>query len=161
MSERAAGVLGVSPSQLSSEQPLAELGLDSLMSLELRNQIQVLVEGKLPSTLLFSYPSVTALAEHLLERMPVRDPAPTAARAITHGAESTSPSTRNSEITLESHPSEQSQTLPTLASESSATLEAELAAALADEQPSTTPALDDSSDDEVMAALMRELAEPF
>jgi acyl carrier protein len=44
-------------------QPLQELGLDSLMAVELRNALARSLETKLPATLLFDYPSIEALVD--------------------------------------------------------------------------------------------------
>ncbi|PRQ06870.1 type I polyketide synthase [Enhygromyxa salina] len=112
--ERAAAVLGVSPTQISQDQPLAELGLDSLMSLELRNQLQTLVDGKLPSTLLFTFPTIVALAGHLHE-------------LVAPEAEADPPAPQRAAPAPVSAPIEGA----------------------------------DASDDEVMAALLLELAEPM
>jgi acyl transferase domain-containing protein/NADPH:quinone reductase-like Zn-dependent oxidoreductase/acyl carrier protein/SAM-dependent methyltransferase/GNAT superfamily N-acetyltransferase len=45
----------------------AELGIDSLTSLELRNRLQNTLGCKLPSTLAFDYPTVEALVDHLVQ----------------------------------------------------------------------------------------------
>lgn len=47
-------------------QPLNELGLDSLMAVELRNSIGELVGRTLPATLLFKYPTIGALTDYIL-----------------------------------------------------------------------------------------------
>jgi NADPH:quinone reductase-like Zn-dependent oxidoreductase len=47
-------------------QPLRELGADSLLSIELRNRLSELVSRPLPATLLFDYPTVSALAGYLI-----------------------------------------------------------------------------------------------
>ena len=53
-------------------QPLSELGLDSLMAVELRNSLSRLVGQHLPATLLFNYPSLGELVEYLAnEVLPV------------------------------------------------------------------------------------------
>jgi acyl transferase domain-containing protein len=46
-----------------------ELGFDSLMTIELRNRLSLLIDAPLPATLLFNYPTTAALAEHLLGRL--------------------------------------------------------------------------------------------
>ena len=46
-------------------QPLQELGLDSLMAVEFRNALALAVERSLPATLLFSYPSLEDIANHI------------------------------------------------------------------------------------------------
>ena len=46
-----------------------QLGVDSLMSLELRNRLEASMGLKLSATMLFTYPNLASLAEHLLESM--------------------------------------------------------------------------------------------
>jgi len=46
-------------------QPLSEMGLDSLMAVELRNTLGGAVGQSLPATLLFDYPTIDALADYL------------------------------------------------------------------------------------------------
>ncbi|HET8662411.1 MAG TPA: SDR family NAD(P)-dependent oxidoreductase, partial [Micromonosporaceae bacterium] len=59
----AARVLGLKDAHtLDTQQPLNELGLDSLMAVELRNALSLSVDRSLPATLLFDYPTVESLA---------------------------------------------------------------------------------------------------
>ncbi|MEM7583477.1 MAG: SDR family NAD(P)-dependent oxidoreductase [Acidobacteriota bacterium] len=71
---------------LDDSQSLFELGMDSLMALELRNRLEALVGSSLSSSLIFNYPSVDKLVEHLTDEMLARE-----APADTAGAESRAP----------------------------------------------------------------------
>jgi acyl carrier protein len=51
---------------INSEQPLHELGLDSLLAIELRNSVGMSLHRSLPATLLFDYPTLRALTDYLL-----------------------------------------------------------------------------------------------
>ena len=64
--EQAVRVLGLSATfNLDVRQPLREIGMDSLMAVELRNAISASLQLKLPSTLLFDYPTIDALTSYL------------------------------------------------------------------------------------------------
>ena len=58
-------VLGLDGADLDEAQPLQQLGLDSLMAVELRNHLSDSTEHQLPITLLFDQPSVGALTGFL------------------------------------------------------------------------------------------------
>ncbi len=76
-------VLGLNAGQaVDPRQPLQELGLDSLMAVELRNALGASLERALPTTLLFDYPTLDALTDYLLPlvgNVAAAPPAPTAA----------------------------------------------------------------------------------
>jgi len=62
----AAKVLGLDASRtLDPRRPLNEIGLDSLMAVELRNALGLLAGRTLPVTLLFDYPTLQGLTEYL------------------------------------------------------------------------------------------------
>ncbi|MGB5711648.1 MAG: SDR family NAD(P)-dependent oxidoreductase, partial [Waterburya sp.] len=59
-------VLGLnSPEQIDLQQGFAELGMDSLMAVELRNCLQDSLACSIPSTLAFDYPNVEALVNYI------------------------------------------------------------------------------------------------
>jgi acyl carrier protein len=73
--QRVTSILGLTGSQpISVQQPLFELGVDSLMSLELRNQLAADLEMVLPATTLFNYPTIERLAVWLLSRLGLEVP---------------------------------------------------------------------------------------
>lgn len=64
-----ASVLRVSdPAALDRSQPLLDLGFDSLMAVELRNVLRVVLglDRKLPATLVFDHPNISAIADYVL-----------------------------------------------------------------------------------------------
>jgi malonyl CoA-acyl carrier protein transacylase len=70
----AARVLGLSSSaNVPEDQPLQELGLDSLMSVELKNRLAALTGEKLPVTFVLDYPDPQGIAQALLERLRARE----------------------------------------------------------------------------------------
>ena len=54
---------------LQHDQAMESLGLDSLMALELRNRLEANLSIKLPAALIWAYPTISALAGALCERM--------------------------------------------------------------------------------------------
>lgn len=54
--------------------PLRDLGLDSLSAIELRNALAVAIGRPLPAVLAFDYPTVDALAAHLLQLLGAAPP---------------------------------------------------------------------------------------
>jgi myxalamid-type polyketide synthase MxaB len=63
-------VLGMSPEDpIAPRQPLIDLGVDSLMALELRNRLEAGLGLSLRATLLFDFPTLEALVAHLAEKV--------------------------------------------------------------------------------------------
>ncbi|WP_415954518.1 SDR family NAD(P)-dependent oxidoreductase, partial [Streptomyces sp. KLOTTS4A1] len=63
----AAAVLGYADSgELDATRPFRELGFDSLTAVDVRNRLNTLSGLRLPTTLVFDYPTVADLADHIL-----------------------------------------------------------------------------------------------
>ncbi|MDI1477095.1 type I polyketide synthase [Polyangium sp. y55x31] len=73
--EQLGRVLRLEPARIDTRTPFTSFGMDSLMSLELRNRIEASLGLKLSAALLFTYPTAEALAAHLLERLAPAPPA--------------------------------------------------------------------------------------
>jgi myxalamid-type polyketide synthase MxaE and MxaD len=69
-------VLRLSPSKVGLNKPIGSLGLDSLMGLELRNCFEASTGLHLPATLVWTYPTVAELANHLASQMNISLTAP-------------------------------------------------------------------------------------
>jgi polyketide synthase 12/myxalamid-type polyketide synthase MxaB len=68
--EQVAKVLGLdSGDGLDAEAPFTNLGLDSLMAVELRNAIGAAMERTLPASLVFDYPTIARLAEFMAAQL--------------------------------------------------------------------------------------------
>jgi acyl carrier protein len=63
-------ILSLAPdSAVNEDTALHDLGLDSLMAVELRNRLQVVLERQLSPTLALDYPTLRALRQNLLAEM--------------------------------------------------------------------------------------------
>lgn len=66
--EQAAHVLGIHPAQrLDPQRGLFELGMDSLMALELKHRLESSLGCAIPAILAFEHPTVSALTNHLAQ----------------------------------------------------------------------------------------------
>jgi acyl carrier protein len=73
-------VLALPPSApLDRRLPLSEMGLDSLMAVEMRNALGTMFGVALPATLLFDYPTVDGLTDFLFRSLALEAPAAVAA----------------------------------------------------------------------------------
>jgi NAD(P)-dependent dehydrogenase (short-subunit alcohol dehydrogenase family) len=77
--QQVAAVLRLDSERVLQDKPLRALGLDSLMALELRNRLERNLRLKLSATLVWNYPTITAMAAYLAGRLPVRLPGGTEA----------------------------------------------------------------------------------
>lgn len=62
-------ISGVGWDMLDEEKGFADMGFDSMMSLELRNRLIADFQRQFPTTLLFNYPNIKALADYLADDM--------------------------------------------------------------------------------------------
>ncbi|HYH96128.1 beta-ketoacyl reductase, partial [Hyalangium sp.] len=67
--EQLARVLKAPVSRVGLQTPVMQLGVDSLMAMELRNRLEASLELSLQATLVFRYPTVSGLAGYLAERL--------------------------------------------------------------------------------------------
>lgn len=68
--QRAVKILGLDTSQqIDLKQPLTDLGLDSLMAVELRSVLGADLECSLPTTLIFDYPTLAALSDYVSRKV--------------------------------------------------------------------------------------------
>ncbi|UQA57015.1 type I polyketide synthase [Polyangium aurulentum] len=76
--EQVGQVLRLSPAKVGLHQALGSLGLDSLMGLELRRRFEASTGLTLPATLVWTYPTVSELSDHLAAQMgiPLEQAAP-------------------------------------------------------------------------------------
>ena len=83
IAEQAARTIGLpGATKIDPGQPLHDLGLDSLMAVELRNLLSAACGATLPATLLFDHPTVAAVAAYLQAHAALAaPPAPDAAPA--------------------------------------------------------------------------------
>jgi acyl carrier protein len=65
--------LGVDPAKLSTTEPLARYGLDSRAAVDLSGELESWFGGRIPATIAYAHPSVSALAAYLAGSEPVRD----------------------------------------------------------------------------------------
>jgi aryl carrier-like protein len=74
--DKVARVLGTTPERLDDDRPLLQLGLDSLMAVELRNWIEGELQVNLPIVELMRSPSLSGLAGLLAEQLEAESEAP-------------------------------------------------------------------------------------
>lgn len=67
--ELVAKVLRLSPSRIEVDRPLHAMGLDSLMTVELKNRLEASLGLSLSATLIWSYPTLTALGPQLAGKL--------------------------------------------------------------------------------------------
>ncbi|WP_030517776.1 type I polyketide synthase [Nocardia sp. NRRL WC-3656] len=78
VSEQLARILHLDPALIDHKAPLIGLGVDSLMALELRNRLESELDIRLSASLLYSAPTVLALAEQLIDALGLSAPTGTA-----------------------------------------------------------------------------------
>ncbi len=84
----AAAVLGVRPGQIDPRRGLFDMGMDSLMSVDLKTKLENTLGQKMPSTLTFNYPSVDAITDFVAGFIPGMDTPPAPLDTAAAGAPS-------------------------------------------------------------------------
>ncbi|WP_437631049.1 type I polyketide synthase [Sorangium sp. So ce854] len=79
LKEELGRVIHIGAPRVDASATFRSLGVDSLMGLELRNRLEASLGVRLSVALLFAYPTVASLSQHLIDRMDL--PAPAAAQA--------------------------------------------------------------------------------
>ncbi|MFY0523910.1 type I polyketide synthase [Archangium gephyra] len=69
LQEEVARILRLEPTQLDWRQGFAEMGMDSLMAIELRNVLQKGLGVSVPATVALDHPTIDFLVQHLLENV--------------------------------------------------------------------------------------------
>ncbi len=69
--EQVAQVLHLAPARIALDKPLRTLGLDSLMSIELRNRLEDGLHIPLSASLIWNYPTIHALTTYLAEKIEI------------------------------------------------------------------------------------------
>jgi acyl carrier protein len=64
-----ASVLGLESTRVDVEQGLFDMGMDSLMAVDLKTRLETAVGQRLASTLTFNYPTVSALTAYLADQV--------------------------------------------------------------------------------------------
>lgn len=59
----------MAPEHIDLDRPFRDHGVDSLMSLEIRNRLEANLHVRLSPALLFTYPTVASLVDHLLTEL--------------------------------------------------------------------------------------------
>lgn len=80
ITERAAQALGIAPTHLQADRPLTDLGIDSLMAMEMRTHIQHEIGVAIPIVKFLEGPTIASLTEFLLDD--IRQDVSTQARSI-------------------------------------------------------------------------------
>jgi len=63
-------ILGLEPSQLPDpHQGFSDMGMDSLMAVELKHRLEQSLALKLSSTLVFNYPTIKSLVQYLIQEV--------------------------------------------------------------------------------------------
>jgi acyl carrier protein len=67
--EQIARVLGFAPAHIGHDVPFPTLGFDSLMAIEFRNRLEASLELNLPTTIVWTCPTVATLSLYLAEKL--------------------------------------------------------------------------------------------
>ncbi|GHB71866.1 mycocerosic acid synthase-like polyketide synthase [Streptomyces xanthochromogenes] len=85
ITQQAADVLRCSPDRIGAHASLTALGMDSMITVQLRNRLQKAFDITIPRVILWTKPTVTSLRNYVLERLPAVHTAPPTTEDTTRG----------------------------------------------------------------------------
>ncbi|MBX2859115.1 MAG: SDR family NAD(P)-dependent oxidoreductase [Cellvibrionaceae bacterium] len=69
LKEKVAAVLKIAPQSIAADKPLGDLGMDSLIVLDFCDELSREMASRIPTTMIFDYPTLALMCEYLVEKI--------------------------------------------------------------------------------------------